>query len=101
MTWLAPLDAPAEHIGGKAAGLGRARAAGVRVPDGFAIDAAAYEEVVRAAGGPWPIDAQDPLPALERAQAALLAAPLPDGLAEELAARAGTGTLSVRSSATI
>src|SRR5262249_61516655 len=48
------------------------------------------------------IDAADPLPALERAQAALRSAPLPDGLAEELAgAAAGLGKLAVRSSATV
>jgi len=101
MRWLLPLDAPADRIGGKAAGLGRARAAGVRVPDGFAIDAAAYDAVVRAAGGPWEIDANDPLPALERAEQAILSAPLPDGLEDELAQAAASGSFAVRSSATV
>src|SRR5262249_405223 len=64
MRWLRQPDGPAERIGGKAAGLGRARAAGARVPDGFAIDAAAYDAAVRAAGGPWTVDEADPLPAL-------------------------------------
>src|SRR5262249_33831243 len=105
----------ATRVGGKAAGLARARATGVRVPAGFVIAPAAYQEVVNAAGGPWPLsEGEDPVAQLERARAALAAAPLPAGLADALAAAvqqllaaedlggaspASTAVLSVRSSA--
>src|SRR5690348_5695664 len=100
-SYLAPLTAPSADIGAKAAGLAAARAAGARTPDGFAVIARAYDEAVRAAGGPFVAPAYDVLPALERAQAALCAVALPDRLAEELfmaAARLGD-RVSVRSSA--
>src|SRR5437763_13235100 len=101
-SYLLPLTAPAAEIGAKAAGLGRARGAGVRAPDGWVVSARAYEESLRAVGGPFALPATgDPLPALERAQAALAAAPLPAGLLDELCATAAPlgDRLAVRSSA--
>ncbi len=78
-------------VGGKGAQLGElARIEGVRVPPAFCVTAAAYREAV---GG---------VPHLD--QAAVLAAPVPDGLADEIgAALARLGedaAYAVRSSAT-
>ena len=101
MKWIRPLDAPADEIGGKAAGLGRAKLAGVRVPDAFVVAASAYDAALKTAGGPWTIDDADPLPALEAAQRAFAGVALPEGLADELFASAGAGKLAVRSSATL
>jgi pyruvate,water dikinase len=107
-----------DAVGGKCASLGELVAAGVAVPDGFAVTVAAFD-AVRAAGGVG--EALDRLEAAcdpgspaglaevrRRAAELLGAAPLPDGLADgvrdgyaELCRRAGRDDVpvAVRSSA--
>ncbi|HXI60819.1 MAG TPA: PEP/pyruvate-binding domain-containing protein [Polyangia bacterium] len=101
----------AVNIGGKARSLIRLAQAGLSVPPAFAISAQLYR-LLRRTGPPLPtqIAAATDLSALENARAALLAAPLPGGFAEELAAHLrqvdqtitedgdGGGRFSVRSS---
>jgi phosphohistidine swiveling domain-containing protein len=101
----------AVNIGGKARSLIRLAQAGLSVPPAFAISAELYR-LLRRSGPPLPmqIAKADDLSALENARAALLAAPLPSGFAEELAAHLrqvdqtitedgdGGGRFSVRSS---
>src|SRR5439155_1272356 len=75
------------------------------LPPAFVVSTRAYRAALRAVGGPFAIDAADPLPSLERAQAALRCAPMPDGLEPELRAAADAlapgATFAVRSSATV
>jgi pyruvate,water dikinase len=107
------------RVGGKAASLGELMRAGLRVPAGFALAAAAYERFVdendlrdqldAAALGVDPGDAAAVLSASGRAVALIRAARIPGGIAEtvraayEALARAGGGggepAVAVRSSA--
>lgn len=112
MRWLVPLPEAHEaaRFGRKAGELARLGAvAGVRVPQGFVIDAAAFDAVLRASlpAAQWP-EALLRAPAIDRRAARLasirqriLDAPLPDGLDAELARVAealGELPLAVRSS---
>jgi pyruvate,water dikinase len=92
------------RVGGKCASLGELVAAGIAVPDGFAVTVAAFD-AVRAVGGVGEaldrlVGACDPgrgaaLAEVRRRAAELLgAAPLPDGLADDV--RAGYGELCRR-----
>jgi phosphoenolpyruvate synthase/pyruvate phosphate dikinase len=103
---LAELRRPdADEFGGKSANLGELLGTGVRVPDGFALSAAAYREFVRATGLDGTIAAALSRPPDDAAKAigeAMRFAPLPGGLAEELEARyreLGEPPVAVRSSA--
>jgi hypothetical protein len=98
------------RFGRKAAGLADlSRVAGVRVPEGFAVDAAAFEETLTSALPPaqWParVAHGDPsgrkAPRLDAIRRRLQSAPLPDALVAELSAawRAlGADAVAVRSS---
>jgi pyruvate, water dikinase len=87
-------------VGGKNASLGEMYAtlagAGVLVPNGFAVTADAYREIVSAAGL-WPhlhelldgldgADMKQLAARAQRAHAAVAAAPLPEGIAEQILA---------------
>jgi phosphohistidine swiveling domain-containing protein len=89
------------EVGGKAANLGELIRAGFPVPSGFCITTAAYQQV---AGDAVHIGSQDPDSLAERARAAILASPVPTGVADavERAYRAlgDDVPVAVRSSAT-
>ncbi len=84
--------------GGKAHGLARLLAAGLPVPDGFALDTQVFRDIAR-------LDDVAPEAlghALEATAQRIAAAEIPDALAREVAARAAAlGRLAVRSSASI
>lgn len=98
------------RFGRKAAGLADlSRVAGVRVPEGFAVDAAAFEETLTSALPPaqWParVAHGDPsgrkAPRLDAIRRRLQSAPLPDALVAELSAAwqaLGADAVAVRSS---
>lgn len=93
------LAAATGDAGGKAAGLARLRAAGLPVPDGFALTAAAFEAVTGAAAAGAP-GLDDVGATLARWAEAALHAPLPLALEAAVVARARAlgGPLIVRSS---
>jgi pyruvate, water dikinase len=98
-------SADAGEFGGKSANLGELRAAGIPVPPGFAIGAAAYRAFVEATGIDGTIAAALPHGAEHAAKAideAMRFAPLPDELRGELDLRyaeLGEPPVAVRSSA--
>jgi rifampicin phosphotransferase len=87
-----------EVVGGKAANLGELIGAGFRVPPGFVITTAAYEEVCRVA------DLLDGLPgSAPKIRDRITATALPPGLATAITdayVELGSGPVAVRSSAT-
>lgn len=86
------------RIGRKALSLGELMAAGVPVPDAVVVTTEAYEAMLATE-----VVASQLAEGLEAVRAALLQAPLPDGLAEavrEGMARLGDGPMAVRSSGT-
>jgi phosphohistidine swiveling domain-containing protein len=89
-------------VGGKAANLGELLRAGFDVPGGFAVTTSAYAQV--AAGLPALLEGRSGADLSATARAALLAAPVPDGVSREIrAAYAALGDdvpVAVRSSAT-
>jgi rifampicin phosphotransferase len=90
-------------VGGKAANLGELIRAGFPVPPGFCVTTAAYQQVAADAVDGWaPADTPEAL--AEQARAAILASPVPAGVAEavERAYRAlgNDVAVAVRSSAT-
>lgn len=105
----------ADHdVGGKARGLGRLISAGYRVPAGFCIGAAAYEQFVSASGleamismelGRKPLDAmrwEEIWDAALRIRSAFLSTPVAAELADAIVAAYGSlapGLVVVRSSA--
>ena len=105
----------ADHVvGGKARGLGRLISAGYRVPAGFCIGVAAYEQFVTASGLEAMISRElrrKPLEAMRweeiwdaalRIRAAFLSAPMATELADAIVAAYGllaSGPVAVRSSA--
>jgi pyruvate,water dikinase len=104
----------AAWVGGKAASLGELARAGIQVPRGYAITAAAFGEFMAALDPSGAIRAEvgelpaDDLAAIARAAAGLraliTAAPLPPGVAAEITAayqRLGPTAVAVRSSATM
>lgn len=90
-------------VGGKGANLAELLGAGFDVPGGFCVATPAYAEAATAAGLAEVIDADGPELAL-RARAALLATPIPDGVATAVAAAyealGADAAVAVRSSAT-
>lgn len=106
MRWLVRLDSGAADrasIGGKARSLARLAAAGLTVPPAFAVDDALFRALFQALSRTdLPTRLNGPsLAALDRAAAALRAAPSPEGFAEELSAeltRVGASRWAVRSS---
>ncbi|HET6146019.1 MAG TPA: PEP/pyruvate-binding domain-containing protein [Polyangia bacterium] len=91
MTWCLALSSddptatPAGAVGGKARSLLRLAEAGLAVPPAFVVTDTLYRHL-RAAGPPLPVALRTgvDLDALERACAALLAAPWPPGFSEEI-----------------
>ncbi len=96
--WVHALADSDAACGGKATGLARLLAAGLAVPDGFAIDARAFAAVV----GELPADRDALGHALAAAAERIATAAIDPELEREVRARAAPlGTLAVRSSATI
>src|SRR3954447_26643297 len=91
------LDSPRsrhlELVGGKATNLAELRAAGFDVPAGFCVTTDAYRAAAGAAGLDAVRAAADPAAPGAAARAALLAVPVPNGVA---AARAGAGARARR-----
>ena len=84
--------------GAKAVGLAKLIAAGLRVPEGFAIDRRAFDEVAALAG----VAPEAVGHALAHAERRIASAELPAALVREVAARAAVlGRLAVRSSASV
>jgi phosphohistidine swiveling domain-containing protein len=102
------LDSPRsrhlELVGGKATNLAELRAAGFDVPAGFCVTTDAYRAAAGAAGLDAVLAAADPAAPGAAARAALLAVPVPNGVAAAVAeayAKLGDGVpVAVRSSAT-
>lgn len=88
-------------VGGKATNLGELIRAGFPVPPGFCVTTAAYQQVAVDAGT---LEAASPESVAERARAAILASPVPDGVAEPVVrayrALGNDVPVAVRSSAT-
>ena len=86
MTWCVALTPDQSAVGGKARSLLRLAEAGLPVPPAFVVTDALFRQL-RAAGPALPaaLRTTSDLDALERARAALLAAPAPAGFPDELA----------------
>jgi phosphohistidine swiveling domain-containing protein len=91
-------------VGGKAANLGELIRAGFPVPPGFCITTAAYSQVAVAAFGAEAPEAGAPGELAERSRAAILASPVPVGIADAVGrayqALGDAVPVAVRSSAT-
>ena len=111
--WIRPLGDADASCGGKALGLARLIAAGLRVPDGFVIEAGAFHEIAGLAehtasplGEPPPTAHELATDAIGHALAAagerIASGALPAGLESEVRRRArALGRLAVRSSASL
>ncbi len=98
MSFCADLQDADARLGGKARSLARLCAAGLPTPVGFVVTDELFRAIAPWFSPPERVD-EATLAELDRARAALMAAPFPAGFSQELAARLARGGLwSVRSS---